>query len=368
MTREFLNKAVPPGLKKVKNLIAVGSGKGGVGKSTLTTLLAYGLKEKGFKVGVLDTDVYGPSQIHLMGRPDSAPEENRPGEMMAPISRDGISYLSMAAFKQADSPTILRAPMVVKWLQYFMGGVNWGELDFLLLDLPPGTGDVQLTIAQQSFLHGAVIVTTANPVACDISFKGLMMFKSLNIPIVGVVENMSALICEKCEHENHLYTGDQAKLMAKNQEVPFLGDLPMHPLLAGVDEGVMAVLNQEPLKPIRKKLESITNAFLSSLEKETQQLDELMPEEINISAEGGVIAKYRDGKELKLDPMTLRKNCPCAACVDENTGKKILQVDKIPLNIKVLNFRPTGRYGLSLSFSDGHGTGIYRFSTLQEMA
>ena len=214
------------GIPGVRNTIAVGSGKGGVGKSTVAVNLALGLAREGARVGLLDADVYGPNIPMMMGAYDKPqPTED---DKIRPIEAYGIKLISMGFFVDADSPVIWRGPMLSKLLTQFMYDVQWGEIDYLVLDMPPGTGDVQLTTAQSLPLTGAVIVSTPQDVALLDAGKALMMFKKLNVPVLGIVENMSTFVCPHCGDPTDLFGHGGAQAAAARFAVPFLGEIPLH--------------------------------------------------------------------------------------------------------------------------------------------
>lgn len=220
--------AVQRGVKLVdgvKNIIAVASGKGGVGKSTTAVNLALALAAEGARVGVLDADIYGPSQptmLGISGNPDSTD-----GKSMQPMSNHGLQVMSIGFLIDADTPMVWRGPMVTQALEQLLHQTRWDNLDYLVVDLPPGTGDVQLTLAQKVPVTGAVIVTTPQDIALMDARKGLKMFEKVGIPILGIVENMSTHICSKCGHEEHIFGAGGAARMAKDYEVEVLGSLPL---------------------------------------------------------------------------------------------------------------------------------------------
>ncbi|MFH1177755.1 MAG: Mrp/NBP35 family ATP-binding protein [Acidobacteriota bacterium] len=230
--------AAPPPrlLPGVRYKIAVASGKGGVGKSTVAANLAIALKQLGNSVGLLDADIYGPSQQMMMGcreRPMVNQEEK-----IIPVDGHGVGVMSLGFLVDPDTPVIWRGPMVMKALEQFLGDVAWGELDFLVVDLPPGTGDAQLTITQQVPLSGAVIVTTPQDVALIDARKGLAMFRKVNVPVLGVIENMSAYICPNCGHREEIFKSGGGRRTAEQLEVPFLGAIPIDPaIVLGGDAG-----------------------------------------------------------------------------------------------------------------------------------
>ena len=187
-----------------RKMIAISSGKGGVGKSTLTSNIAVAMVETGLKVGIVDADVYGPSIPGILGIAADKPAMTSEGQII-PAERHGIKVISMAMLTDDDSPAILRGPMVTKYLQSFVRQVDWGQLDVLLLDLPPGTGDIQLTLAQAFPLTGAVVVSTPQDVSLKIARRGLRMMEQVSVPILGVIENMSGFTCPSCGTVTHIF-------------------------------------------------------------------------------------------------------------------------------------------------------------------
>jgi ATP-binding protein involved in chromosome partitioning len=212
-------------LPNVKNIIAVASGKGGVGKSTTSANLALALAAEGATVGLLDADIYGPSQPQMLGicgRPES-----KDGKSMEPMQAHGIQAMSIGFLIDTDTPMVWRGPMVTGALEQLLRETNWHDLDYLVIDLPPGTGDVQLTLAQKIPVTGAIIVTTPQDIALLDARKGLKMFEKVNIPILGIVENMSTHICSHCGHEEHIFGAGGGAVMAKDYNVDLLGSLPL---------------------------------------------------------------------------------------------------------------------------------------------
>ena len=209
----------------VKNIIAVASGKGGVGKSTTAVNLALALAAEGASVGMLDADIYGPSQptmLGITGRPES-----RDGKRMEPMEGHGIQAMSVGFLIDTDTPMVWRGPMVTQALEQLLTDTSWRDLDYLVVDLPPGTGDIQLTLAQKVPVTGAVIVTTPQDIALLDARKGLKMFEKVGIPIVGIVENMSIHICSNCGHAEHIFGSGGGERMCKDYGVDFLGALPL---------------------------------------------------------------------------------------------------------------------------------------------
>ena len=212
-------------LPRVRNIIAVGSGKGGVGKSTTAVNLALALAAEGAKVGVLDADVYGPSiptMLGLSGRPDS-PD----GKAIEPMRAHGIEAMSIGLMVEQDTPMIWRGPMATSALTQLLEQTLWGDLDYLIIDLPPGTGDIQLTLAQKIPVAGAVIVTTPQDVATLDARKALKMFEKVEVPVLGLIENMAVHVCSQCGHAEHIFGHGGAGRIAAQYDVPLLGSLPL---------------------------------------------------------------------------------------------------------------------------------------------
>ncbi|HEY0160917.1 MAG TPA: Mrp/NBP35 family ATP-binding protein [Thermoanaerobaculia bacterium] len=229
--------AAPRTLEGVRWRIAVASGKGGVGKSTVSTNLALSLRALGFTVGLLDADIYGPSQQMMLGI-EGRPQIDDRDEKIIPMERHGIKTMSLGLITDADTPVIWRGPMVMKAIDQFLTDVKWGELDFLIVDLPPGTGDAQLTLTQKAGLTGAVVVTTPQDVALIDARKGLAMFKKVNVPVLGIVENMSYFLCRHCGEREEIFGHGGGRKTAEMLGVPFLGEVPIDPkVVVGGDTG-----------------------------------------------------------------------------------------------------------------------------------
>ena len=224
-------------LEKVRYMIAVASGKGGVGKSTVSTNLALALQRLGHTVGLLDADIYGPSQQMMLGI-DGRPQIDESDEKIIPMERHGIKMMSLGLITDPDTPVIWRGPMVMKALEQFLTDVKWGELDYMIIDLPPGTGDAQLTLTQKVPLSGAVIVTTPQDVALIDARKGLAMFRKVNVPVLGIIENMSYFLCRHCGEREEIFGHGGGAKTAEMLGVPFLGEIPIDPkVVVGGDTG-----------------------------------------------------------------------------------------------------------------------------------
>jgi ATP-binding protein involved in chromosome partitioning len=219
-----VQKGVKP-IEGVKNIIAIASGKGGVGKSTVAVNLALALSVEGARVGILDADIYGPSQPRMLGV--SMKPESKDGKKMEPIMSYHLQAMSIGFLVDEETPMIWRGPMVTQALEQLLRETNWQDLDYLIIDLPPGTGDIQLTLAQKVPVTGAVIVTTPQDIALLDARKGLKMFEKVEIPVMGVIENMSTHICSKCGHEEHIFGDGGGRRMAEENDVDFIGSIPL---------------------------------------------------------------------------------------------------------------------------------------------
>lgn len=219
-----VQKGVKP-IPGVKNIIAVASGKGGVGKSTTAVNLALALSAEGARAGILDADIYGPSQPRMLG--SRAKPESKDGRRMEPVPSYHLQSMSIGYLIDEETPMIWRGPMVTQALEQLLRDTNWQDLDYLVVDLPPGTGDIQLTLAQKVPVTGAVIVTTPQDIALLDARKGLKMFEKVGIPILGIVENMSIHVCSNCGHEEYIFGAGGAERMAKDYDVDVLGSLPL---------------------------------------------------------------------------------------------------------------------------------------------
>jgi ATP-binding protein involved in chromosome partitioning len=250
-------------LPKVKNVVAVASGKGGVGKSTTAVNLALALAAEGATVGILDADIYGPSlpvMMGITGRPESAD-----GKTMEPMENYGVQVMSIGFLVDADNPMIWRGPMATQALEQLLRQTNWAELDYLIVDMPPGTGDIQLTLSQRVPLTGAVIVTTPQDIALLDAKKGIKMFEKVGVPILGLVENMAVHVCEKCGHVEHIFGEEGGKRLAAEYKMDYLGALPLnlsirvqadkgHPSVVSEPDGEIAGLYKAVARQVAVKI------------------------------------------------------------------------------------------------------------------
>lgn len=249
----------------VKNIIAIASGKGGVGKSTVSVNLAVALAQEGASVGLLDADVYGPSVPLMMGCEDEKPwTENA---KIIPIKKHGISMMSLGFLLEDGQAVLWRGPMVAGTVKQLLGDVAWGELDYLLVDLPPGTGDAPMSLAQLVPLTGVVIVATPQDVAASIAIKSVLLFKRLNAPIVGVIENMSHFVCPSCGETTKIFSGREGIDLAASIPAPFLGSVPLDPAISASGDGGEPSIVAHPDRPQAARFREIAKELAREISK-----------------------------------------------------------------------------------------------------
>jgi len=355
-------------IPQVSNVIPVASGKGGVGKSTVSVNLAMALAGMGARVGIMDADVYGPSIPTLLGIA-RAPENQ--GERFVPPNVHGVKVISMGFFLPPGEAVIWRGPMLHHAIEQFLGQVEWGALDYLIVDLPPGTGDVQLSLCQMIPLTGAVVVSTPQDVALKVAEKAIIMFDKLNTPVLGLIENMSGFVCSQCGHHEDVFGAGGARRYALQRGIPFLGEIPLATeIRATSDEGTPIVVARpgSPSARVFSGLAGNLAAQVSILNSRGGADDRPVPREIRQPTRQKLAIRWSDGKESVLDAYRLRLECPCAECVDESTGRKKLDPASVPADVWPTSLHPVGRYAMSFVWSDGHSSGIYTHEHLRRLS
>ncbi len=254
----------------VASIIAVASGKGGVGKSTTSINLALALRDLGLKVGLLDADIYGPSVPRLTGVAQK-PETTADGKTMLPLENFGLQLMSIGFLVEEDTPMIWRGPMVMSAISQMLKDVKWGPLDVLVVDMPPGTGDAQLTMAQQVNLAGAVIVSTPQDLALIDARRGVAMFERVNVPILGVVENMSHFVCPHCGGRSDIFGHGGAHAEADKMGVPFLGEIPLHMRIREMSDAGLPILVSDPDSPQADAYRHVATGVKAALDKAAAQ-------------------------------------------------------------------------------------------------
>jgi len=354
----------PNSLKSVKNIIAIASGKGGVGKSTVTVCVAEAFAMAGAKVGILDIDVYGPSVPNMVGLGDHQLGGSQQG-VLEPVEAHGMKIMSMGFLANKDTPVVWRGPIASQLVQQFLGAVDWGELDYLFVDMPPGTGDIQLTLSQAVPLTGGVIVTTPQEVAHTIAEKGLRMFQQVKIPILGIIENMSGFTPPNSKEVFHIFGEGGGTSAAEEFNLPLLGKISLKQnLREAMDKGTL--VDDKNIRDIASQI-----ALQAMMVVTNEEMSPFSPLEMNLANQGKtLIIKWQDNTEHVVSSFNIRFSCPCAHCVDEITGEKLIRENDIPANVKILESSPIGRYGVRFSFDDpspGAGAGIYTFSFLRKL-
>jgi ATP-binding protein involved in chromosome partitioning len=269
ITAHAVQRTLKP-LARVKNIVAVASGKGGVGKSTTAANLALAWAAQGARVGLLDADIYGPSQPQMMGLAGKKPQTSD-GKHINPLSAHGVEVMSIGFMIDAEQPMAWRGPMVTQALTQLLGETNWGDLDYLVVDMPPGTGDIQLTLAQRVPVSGAIIVTTPQDIALLDARKGLKMFEKVEVRVLGVVENMSVHVCSNCGHTEHIFGSGGGARMAQQYGVQLLGELPLDIRIREEADGGLPTVVAEPASPRAQaylKMARRAAARLSTLNKD----------------------------------------------------------------------------------------------------
>ncbi|MFM1813329.1 MAG: hypothetical protein RLZ98_24 [Pseudomonadota bacterium] len=355
----------PDAVAGVKHLIAVASGKGGVGKSTTAVNLALGFKAIGLKAGILDADVYGPSQPRLLGL--SGRPEVIGGTKLKPMQAYGLKVMSMGFMVDEATPVIWRGPMVVQALNQMLREVAWadqGDLDVIVIDMPPGTGDVQLSIAQQVPLSGAVIVSTPQDLALIDARKGLNMFRKVDVPVLGIVENMSYFVCDDCGKRHEIFGHGGAEREAEKLGVPFLGGIPLDmEIRTRSDSGqpIVATNPESPHAAIYRDIAARTWAALEATEGTIRK-----PPTLAVAPASDVLKiTFEDGETHDLTAEMLRVMSPSAEVQGHSPEQRVTVGGK--RNVRIKGLRPVGNYAVRIVFDDGHDTGLYAWDYLARL-
>ena len=271
----------------------------------------------------------------------------------------------MGFLANKETPVVWRGPIASQLVQQFLGAVDWGELDYLFVDMPPGTGDIQLTLSQAVPLTGAVIVTTPQEVAHTIAEKGLRMFQQVKIPILGIVENMSGFVPPGSDEVFHIFGEGGGSAAAEEFDLPLLGKIALEQdLREAMDKGTF--VDDENIRNIASKIALQATSIVTN-----EELSPFAPQEMNVANNGQtLVIKWQDDVEHVVSSFSVRAMCPCAHCVDEITGERLIKEEDIPANVKILESIPVGRYGVRFNFDDpspGAGAGIYTFAFLRKL-
>ena len=355
-----------PGLANVKHVVAVSSCKGGVGKSTVAVNLAYAMAEAGGRVGIFDADVYGPS-LPTMVQPQEADlyQEN---ELIIPLQHDGVKLMSFGYIpkKPGQDAAIMRGPMVSGVINQLLTGTSWGELDYLVIDMPPGTGDIQLTLAQLIPLTATVIVTTPQQLSFVDVVKGIQMFDKLKVPTIAVVENMSYFQCPNCDKHHALFGTGALKQLTELYGFKNTFQIPLYPAVSSCgDKGIPVILqpNEQSFAEVYRAIGEAIVREISKLVFGGQERPKVL-----FDADRGLVVTLGDGDALVLHPADVRRQCRCAHCIEEMTGKRKLQDEDISEDIYPTGIQPVGNYAVAIQWSDGHSSSIYPYEALSQMS
>lgn len=338
-------------LKEVGAVIAISSCKGGVGKSTIAAHVALEIAQRGYRVGLLDADLYGPSVPTLFGIGPSENVQANQRKQIIPLERLGLKLMSFG-FLLKDSPAVMRGPMVSQYLMQILHHTAWGELDYLFVDMPPGTGDIQLTLTQSVPLDGAVIVTTRQALSLVDVARGILMFEKVKVPMLGLIENMSYVTCAHCEEKNYIFGEGAGTSLRDRFGLDTLAEIPVDPQLNGT-------IHHYPELPHFKEA---ADQVIRALGKQGRMQDRVPRIAVDRQA---VTLTWPDGETTTLDFRTLRASCTCALCVDEMTGQQRLDEASIPADIAPEEVTPLGHYAFSVRWNDGHASSIYAYDRLK---
>lgn len=345
MTEEKLN-----GLSKVKSIIAISSCKGGVGKSTVAAHLAMDIVSRGFKVGLVDTDIHGPSIPSLFNL-NSVELRTNDQNFIFPVEKNGLKIMSFG-FLLGDGPAVMRGPMTSRYVQQILFQTAWGDLDYLFIDMPPGTGDIQLTITQSVQLNGAVIITTPQTLSLlDVS-RGILMFEKVNVPVLGLIENMSFFTCDDCQKKHYIFGRNGHQSLHERFGIDLLGELPILPQMTH------KIDKPEVNEYVRQAADNTVRALGKSRIHQHQTPD------IHFDAKE-IQLKWTDGTTMTHLNADLRLRCRCALCIDEVSGEQIFKKDKLKSNIAAKSVTPLGNYAINVVWNDGHSSSIYPYKMLQ---
>ena len=333
--------------KSIRHVIGIAAGKGGVGKSTLTVNLALALNHLGFKVGILDADLYGPSIKTML------PEDHRPiqeGEKLTPAFSNNIAYISLALFKKKEA-SVIRAPIANRLITQFLNQVEWGNLDYLFIDFPPGTGDIQITLSQQSALSGALIVTTPQEIALQDVRKCIDMFLQMRIPLFGIIENMSYY--QSNGEKVYLFGKGGGGKLSKEAGIPLIGQVPLDPLIGECLDHGKSIFNEKGGNEIKECFIHLAKEIDGSLNFKKNSLSIVSIEQNKI----GLKIRWSDDLMSEIKFSRLQEKCPCVACYNQNP--------KVEDRVEAIQVHPIGRYAIKVVFNSGCSYGIYDFDLLR---
>tara|TARA_B100000315_G_scaffold258943_1_gene312871 strand:+ start:1423 stop:2742 length:1320 start_codon:yes stop_codon:yes gene_type:complete len=340
-------------LKDVKTIIAISSCKGGVGKSTIAAHIALEVANRGFKVGLLDTDIFGPSIPTLFDIGNDEKVYANEDKQIIPIEKYSLKIMSFGLVL-GDGPAVLRGPLVNQYLMQILHNTAWGELDYLFIDMPPGTGDIQLTLTQSVQLDGAVVITTRQSLSLVDVSRGILMFENVKVPMLGIVENMSYFACEQCGTKNNIFGESKTRSLGERFGLDALAEIPIQKEFnAKISEYKK---NQYFSQAADKVIMAVGKLSL---------LEDKLPQ-VNFD-KNSVNLKWSDGRKTAIDNRTLRLACECARCVDELSGEKTLKESEVNSDMAATEVTPLGNYAIGIKWNDGHLSSIYSYDKLKKL-
>ncbi len=351
-------------LDGVCRIVAVTSCKGGVGKSTVAVNLAVSLRALGHRVGYADLDIYGPSAPVMLGV-DTLPEPDGETRRIRPVEAHGLQVMSMGFFLDDEAPVVWRGPMVMSATKQFMRGVAWRDLDYLIADLPPGTGDVALTLAQEVVLDGGIVVTTPQDVAMVDVVRGAAMLRKVNTPVLGVVANMAGYVCTECGTRDDLFGSLSGAEISAAVGAPLVAEIPIVEAVRVSGDAGTPISVAEPDHPVSRAFMELALAVEKAVGGDTSAGRAPEPTDIDFArGDGRVHVAWSDGVKTSYAPKGLRGWCPCAVCQGHASEIKFVDAEET----SVTGFEGVGRYAVRFLWSDGHGTGMYSYGYLRELA
>ncbi len=355
-----------PGLDKVAHIIAVSSCKGGVGKSTTAVNIAYSLAQLGAKVGLFDADVYGPSLPTLVSPPQT--ELFMRNELIQPLEFEGVRLMSFGYVPAGPGggAAIMRGPMVTQVINQLLTTTEWGELDYLVIDMPPGTGDIQLTLTQLIPITAAVIVTTPQQLSFVDVVKGIQMFDKLKVPTVAVVENMSYFLCPDNGKRYYVFGQGARQKLVDQFGIRNAFEMPLEPEISRLSDSGTPVVLADRDSDAAKRYAEIAGAVVREVAK--IEHGGLARPKVSFSAEHGIQLALANGEQLRASAAAVRRACRCAHCIEEFSGKPLLDPASVPESVYPRNITPMGNYAVAISWSDGHSSSIYPYDLLLKLA
>lgn len=352
-------------LSLIGQIIAIAAGKGGVGKSAVTVNTALALQKQGKRVGILDADIYGPSIRKML--PEQRAPGQKNGKLIPAICQEGIRMMSMAYFRKEKEAAVLRAPIANGIIKQFIESIDWGKLDYLLIDFPPGTGDIQLTLGQQARLSGAIMVTTPQEVALMDVRKAMDLFDQLQVPLLGIVENMSYY--QTSAERIYVFGKGGGERLSKERAIPLLGEVPLDPQISLCGDRGESLWDQQPLSAAALAFDSLAQHLFEQVEslgkKDKESLSNFKLTQIDKKT---LRIEWPDGKIGHYRCSDLQKSCCCAGCLDEETKMRKPSAPSIEPDVEYLEIRPVGRYALRFKFSSGCSVGIFQLADLHASA